>query len=506
MSLKGNLEWTGKSVPIVEIVIDEAKKKGYYFEHGSLWQPRYVGYVTMPDDDETYFTHTYECVGNLRTFVPKCLLSKPDFADYWIHYHELAKTRKLLHQFIEQHLPKAKPPTSAWYAFRNGIYDASCDAFYEYGSEEWESIDFDHRAVKYFDQRFIKTRTDRVRKEDFPTFLKLLATQGYHDALVDMLLACLGNLICHGTMRNGGWRAPVVIRGAPSSGKSVFSALVACFFEEDDLEYDIEGSWRSYQNGSRKLLMVQEVRPRHTKLFKSITEEKCPLAFGTALMSKGKNIPDGAIVFDFPRTVTKVDPEMFRKIEEEELPFILQAAAKAFREYVPMYHVNGMRSMVKEYMGRLGDGDVAFFRTYCEKVRGKLSSGNAAPLRWDTFLEDFHQAAEKDGIPWQGLQDLQMKKVMKEAGLYRIGDICTVNYVCLNREAVRNIDASAELPNRKTEKRTRPADEVSPVRLSRRARKLSSERSLSSDSYVTDEDTTDDGGESAEILSGGHDI
>lgn len=325
-------------------------------------------------------TRAWEPVMSIQEFVYS-VTQKEDKFDMWCKLTSkgtaVKDAVKHLTDCIDPQFPELRKNRHVW-SFNNGIFSIADGhvKFYEYGSEEYHSLDPLIVSSKYFDADF-DLYQDRTDWYDIPTpyMQKVMDYQGFDEKVCRWMYIFVGRLLFDINERDS-WQVIPFLKGIAGSGKStLICKVVKKFYDADDVRvlsnnsekkfglwsiYDgfifispeIKGDICLEQAEFQSIVSGEEISIAR-KNEKAITIQwTTPGIFGGNEMPGWKD-NSGSIIrrlvaFQFLKKVHDADPTLDSKLESE-LPSILCKCARAYIEASGKYRDVDIWNVLPDY-------------------------------------------------------------------------------------------------------------------------------------------------------------
>jgi hypothetical protein len=343
------------------------------------------GYVFEPIVVDTYKTHAWRQVGDIKSFVFASCQKETCFEQWLNVTHSNSNMRAVL-EYLQNcndfQFPDLVKDRTV-FSFRNGVYLASEDRFHEFSTATAPLSD-SIVACKYFDHTFDFHENVPWRQIDTCSLDSILQYQDFHEhpGVVDWFYAVVGRLLYDvGSYDN--WQIIPFMKGAAGSGKSTI-LLKVCknFYEPIDigvLSNNIERTFGLSAFWSKHLFVAPEIKSDlriEQAEFQSVVSGedvqvnvKHKAAFSTQWRTPGilagnevpawcdnsGSIQRRIVLFDFINPVDRGDMKLGEKIDLE-LPRILLKANRAYREKVAAFGEQNIWAVLPAYFKNTRDG------------------------------------------------------------------------------------------------------------------------------------------------------
>lgn len=270
---------------------------------------------------------------------------------------------KYLTNCTDMEFPDLVVKRRVW-SFDDGIYDATDDKFWFYGTDinddlvSCKIIDLPFASV-YFNGPHIQT-SPRLSYEDIgtPLFDSIFAPQKWDNDMIKWIFIFIGRLFYQVNERDT-WQVIPFLKGVAGTGKSTVIKIVQMMYESRDvgvISNNIEKRFGLSAIFNKVVFIIPEVKgdfQMDQAEFQSVvTGEELSMAVkhespivgqwvvpgilagneSVAWADKSGSISRRVVVFDFPNQLdkTKIDPTLLRNIKKNELPAIIRKASLSY--------------------------------------------------------------------------------------------------------------------------------------------------------------------------------
>lgn len=441
---------------LLRFYLEECARRGYRKNGSALYAPKFT--------ETGHFTRTYTFACDIIVFIYDAIYPFEQHGFLFSALTERSSVARLCADYLEKckedNLPVLMKDRTK-FSFKNGLFDAATNSFFEYGTEtNWKE---DVVCANYIDLDFeddLYCECDDPMEISTPSIQKILDDQDFEKEVCMWFYASIGRMIFSvGQMDN--WQYFPFCKGTAGSGKSTLLSVASRFYNETDVgtlmseaqktfsvehlfdkyvffSYDVDEKMnfsptRWNQMVSGELVAVE-------RKFKVPIQQKWTAAGAFAgnsyppWVDQAGNISRRMLIFLFSKGVGKIDTQLQSKCESELAAFM--------KKCVSCYHL-----MISRH-GHKGIWDSGVLPQYFNTTRRQMQSetnplqafllsdqciiGEQCKVTFEEFRNAYKMYCETSGLP--------KKRLTKDfcANVFKLSDITWVK--CFDVECLNGVE------------------------------------------------------------------